>query len=142
MLVRFRRALDILVTNRSPRKASMVARRAKASKVARPRVPGMVDVDGHSPVAESLSTSSQSRKAASSVSKNGRVTIRKSSAQVHKTMEPKAKLNSLENTVMSAATRLLAAQKNKPKSERRDSTKIVEIINDEFKSTLNCLTVR
>jgi hypothetical protein len=92
--------------------------------------------------------SSVSTKQASSVSTkqallNDRVAIRRSSAQLHKTMEAKAKENALENMAMlSAATRLLAAQKDKPKSERLHSTKVVDIINEEFKSTLNSLTVR
>ena len=43
---------------------------------------------------------------------------------------------------MSAAPRLLVAQKDKPESERLRSTKVVEILNEEFKSTLNSSTVR
>jgi hypothetical protein len=43
---------------------------------------------------------------------------------------------------MSAATRLLAAQQEKPKSERLNSRQVVEIINQELKSTLNHMTVR
>jgi hypothetical protein len=73
---------------------------------------------------------------------NCQVAIRKSSAELHKTMESKAKENSLENTAMSAATWLLAAQKEKPKSEHLDLKKIFEIINQELKSTLNPSTVR
>jgi hypothetical protein len=72
---------------------------------------------------------------------NGWVEIRRSLAQLHRTMEAKAKENSLQNSAMSPATRLLAAQKDKPKSERLDSTKVVDIINEEIKSTLNSLTI-
>jgi hypothetical protein len=165
MLVRFKRTLDscLLLDSDSPEKAWKVARRG---------VPGMVVVDHYSvaellstndPSFASLS----SKKSASSLSpkldsalplssakkptwslstnpvlSNCRVTITKNSAQLHKTMESKAKENSLENMDMSTATRLLAAHKEKPKSERLDSTKVVEIINQEFKSTLNHTTVR
>ncbi len=72
---------------------------------------------------------------------NGRVAIRKSLAQPHRTMEAKANLNSLENTEMSSATWLLATQKDKPKSERLDSTQVVTIINKEFRSKLNASTI-
>jgi hypothetical protein len=57
-------------------------------------------------------------------SKNCRLAIRKSSAYLHKKMESKAKENSLENAAMSAATRLLAAQKEKPKSECLDQLRL------------------
>ena len=146
MLVRFKRTLDTLLENNSPKKA----------KVADQGVPGMVVVDGYS-VADSLSTSSSrsfasssssNKKSALSVSRkpppsnHGRVAIRKSSMQLHKIMEAQAKGNSREDTAMSAATRLLADQKDKPKSERLDSTMVAGIINAEFKSTLNCSTIR
>jgi hypothetical protein len=165
MLVRFKRTLGrlLLVDSNSPEKASKVACRG---------VPGMVVVDHYSvaeslstnsPLFASLSSKksasslspkldsalslSSAKKPTSSLSTNPalsncRVAMRKSSAQLHKTMESKAKLNSLENMAMSAATRPLAAQKEKRKSERLDSTKVVEIINQEFKSTLNHTAVQ
>jgi hypothetical protein len=165
MLVRFKRTPDrlLLLDNNSPEKASKVARRG---------VPGMVVVDNYlvaellstnspsftslsskksasslSPKLDSALSLSSAKKPTSSLSTNPalsncQVAIRKSSAQLHKTMESKAKENSLKNMAMSAATRLLAAQKEKPKSERLNSTKVVETINQEFKSTLNHTTVR
>jgi hypothetical protein len=145
MLVRFKRTLDnLLENNSSPTRASKVARHEG--------VPGMAVVDGSYSVAESLSSmsgrsfaSSSTKKSDSSAStKPAQVgpSIRKSSTQLHRTMEAKAKENSLEDTAMSAATWLLATQKDKPKSERLDSTKVVQKINEEFKSTLNSSTVR
>jgi hypothetical protein len=99
-----------------------------------------------SPKPNSALSLSVSKNSALSVStnlalSNCQVAIRKSLAQLHKSMESKAKEKSLKNKAMSAATRLLAAQKEKPKSERLDSTKVVKTINQELKSTLNPLTV-
>jgi hypothetical protein len=84
----------------------------KASKVARQGVPGMVAVGGASLV-ESLSSPSfdisSSKNPASSVStkpasspKKPAVAIRRSSSQVHKTMEAKAKESANENDTYSA----------------------------------------
>jgi hypothetical protein len=56
-------------------------------------------------------------------------------------MEAKAKVNALENTAMSTATRLLAAQKEKPESERLDSTKVAKRVNEQFNTTLNSVTL-
>jgi hypothetical protein len=47
----------------------------------------------------------------------------------------KTKRKRLKSTTMSAATRLFSAQKDKPKSEHLDSTQVVAIINEEFKSS-------
>ena len=57
-------------------------------------------------------------------------------------MEAKSKDKSPEDTAMSAATRLLANQNDKPKSDRLNSNKVVEIINEDFKITLNYSIVR
>ena len=57
-------------------------------------------------------------------------------------MEAKSKDKSPEDTEMSAATRLLANQNDKPKSDRLNSNKVVEIINEDFKRTLNYSIVR
>jgi hypothetical protein len=122
----------------------------KTSKVARRGVPGMVAVGGASLV-ESLSSpsfaTSSSKKTASSVStkpasssKKPAVAIRRSSSQVHKTMEATAKECANENNAYSAATRLLAAQKEKPESERLVSTKVAEMINEQFKANVNPAT--
>ena len=111
----------------------------------------MVVVVGYS-VADSLSTSSpllassSSKKSALSVStkpplSNGRLSIRKSLSQLHKTTEAKAKDKSLEATAISAATRLLDYQKDKLKRERLNSFKVVDIINEEFKRNLRPSTV-
>jgi hypothetical protein len=152
LLVLFKRTLDrlLLLDSDSPEKALKVARRG---------VPGMLVVNDYSVAellsTNSPSfTSLSSKKSASSLSQkldsalslssakkptsslstnpalsNCQVAIRKSLAQLHKTMESKAKENSLDNMAMSAATRLLAAQNEKPKSERLDPTKVIKTIN-------------
>ena len=43
---------------------------------------------------------------------------------------------------MSAAIQIMVAQKDKPESERLDSTKVVDIFNEDFRSTFKYLTVR
>ena len=103
-------------------------------------------------VADSISTSSPllasslSNKSVLYVStkpplSNGRLSIRKSLSQLHKTTEAKAKDKSLEATAISAATRLLDYQKDKLKRERLNSFKVVDIINEEFKRNLRSSTV-
>ena len=73
---------------------------------------------------------------------NGWVAIRKILSQLHKTKEEKANARFLEEMTMSTDTGLLANQKHKPKREHLDYFKVVDIINEEFKSTLKPLTVR
>jgi hypothetical protein len=63
-------------------------------------------------------------------------------AQLHKSMEAKQKEKNLDSAAMSAATRLFSAQKDKPKSERLESTQVVAKINEEFKTNLNSSTLR
>ena len=63
-------------------------------------------------------------------------------SQLQKTKEEKEKERFLEEMAMYADTWLLANQKYKPKSKHLDYFKVVDIINEEFKSTLKPLTVR
>ena len=73
---------------------------------------------------------------------NGLVAMRKFLTRLQKTMEEKSNENSLKDTMMSDATRLLANQNDKPKSDRLNYNKIVEIINEDFRINLNYSIVR
>jgi hypothetical protein len=152
--VRFKCTLDSLLVNNSLVKAWQVARRG---------VPGTVVIDDYS-VAESLLSDksspsfacSSSRKSASSLSikldsapsASTKPVSPSKKAASSLSRKPALKLDTATQnhvgkiTAMSATTRLLAAQKDKPKSERLDSTKVVDIIIEGFKSTLDYLTIR
>ena len=84
--------------------------------------------------------SSLRKKYALSVSTN--IPLSNGSSQLHKTMEEKSKEKSLKDTAMSYDTWLLLNQKDKPKSECLNYFKVVDIINEYFRSTLNPSTVR
>ena len=73
---------------------------------------------------------------------NGLVAMRKFLTRLQKTMEEKSNENSLKDTMMSDATRLLVAKKDNIKIVRLYSNIVVEIINEEFNSTLKYSTVR